>query len=469
MIEMNEKNYGALKLENRELFENMPVSRAMAKLIVPTVLSQLVTVAYNMADTFFIGQTGDPNQVAATNLCLPLFIFLGAISNIFGIGGSSLIARCLGMDDRDRARSTGAFCIWTALMSALCYGLLLYLVREPLLNLLGADESTMAFCRDYLFWTVTIGSVPTVASSLFALLVRSEGLSRQAGFGVALGALLNILLDPIFIFTFDLKVAGAAIATMLSNTVAAMYFIVLVLRRGKETVISLHPRWYSWGRGIPAEVILVGLPSSIMSFMATLSNTVLNKLMAGYCNEAVAGIGIAKKIDLVLFFASNGIAQGVLPLISYTYSAKNYPRMLETVKKTFILSVGAALCFSLLLFTCAGPLVRLFIDNDLTVEYGRYFQRIIALTGPCISVVLLTTTMFQAVGMKKRPLVLSFMRKGGFDIPFMLLYNSVFGLYGIVWATTTAEILAMVCALIMLIPFIKRFDRERKEMNELRA
>lgn len=451
-----------MKLENTELFESMPVSRAMAKLIVPTVLSQLVTVAYNMADTFFIGQTGDPNQVAATNLCLPLFIFLGAISNIFGIGGSSLIARCLGMEKRDKARATAAFCIWTALCTALCYGLLLHALRLPLLRLLGADDFTRSHCLQYLFWTVTIGAVPTVASSLFALLLRSEGLSKQAGFGVALGAMLNIILDPIFIFTFKLNVAGAAIATMLSNLVAALYFIRLILRRAESSVISLNPKWYCARDGIPGEVLLVGLPSSIMSFMATLSNTVLNKLMASYCNEAVAGIGIAKKIDLVLFFASNGIAQGVLPLVSYSYSSKNYQRMLETVKKTFILSVGASLIFSVLLFSCAGPLVRLFIDNDLTVEYGRYFQRIIALTGPCISVVLLTTTLFQAVGMKKRPLVLSFMRKGGFDIPFMLIYNSAFGLYGIVWATTTAEILAMLCALLMLVPFLKSFNIQRK-------
>ncbi len=451
-----------MKLENTELFESMPVSRAMAKLIVPTVLSQLVTVAYNMADTFFIGQTGDPNQVAATNLCLPLFIFLGAISNIFGIGGSSLIARCLGMERQDKARNTAAFCIWTALFAALCYGLVLHLVRFPLLRLLGADASTWDFCCDYLFWTVTVGSLPTVASSLFALLVRSEGLSRQAGFGVALGAMLNIILDPIFIFGLGMNVKGAAVATMLSNLIAASYFVLLILHRRGSSVITLDPRHYSASQGIPGEVILVGLPSSIMSLMATLSNTVLNKLMAGYCNEAVAGIGIAKKIDLVLFFAANGIAQGVLPLVSYSYSAKKYSRMLETVKKTFVLSVGSSLLFSVLLFTCAGPLVRLFIDNDLTVEYGRYFQRIIALTGPCISVVLLTTTLFQAVGMKKRPLVLSFMRKGGFDIPFMLLYNALFGLYGIVWATTTAEILAMICALIMLVPFLKSFNLQMK-------
>ena len=456
-----------MKQDNIELFESMPVTRAMSKLIIPTVLSQLITVAYNMADTFFIGQTGDPNQVAATNLCLPFFIVTGAITNIFGIGGSSLIARSLGQGRADKARATASFCFWSAVTIAFLYGVLLWLVRAPLLAFIGADEYTLDFCRQYFMWTVAIGSVPTVMNTLLALLVRSEGLSKQAGFGVALGAVLNIILDPIFIFTFKMNVAGAALATMLSNAVAASYFVVLICRRRGSTVINFDPRLYTLSQSIPKEVVLVGLPSSIMSLMATLSNTVLNKLMASYCNEAVAGIGIAKKIDLVLFFASNGIAQGVLPLISYNYSARNYSRMMEAVKKTFILSVSVSAACSVLLFTCAGPLVRLFIDNDLTVEYGRYFQRIIALTGPCISVVLLTTTMFQAVGMKTRPLILSFMRKGGFDIPFMLLYNSVFGLFGIVWATTTAEILAMCCALIMLIPFIKRFDRERKNINEL--
>ncbi len=451
-----------MKLENTELFESMPVSRAMAKLIVPTVLSQLVTVAYNMADTFFIGQTGDPNQVAATNLCLPLFIFINAIANIFGIGGSSLIARCLGMEKPEKARNTAAFCIWSAFFLTLCYGLTLHLVRFPLLRLLGADEYTWDFCCQYLFWTVTVGALPTAASSLFALLLRSEGLSKQAGFGIAMGAILNIILDPIFIFGLGMNVEGAALATMISNLSAAIYFVVLILRRRGESVITLDPRWYSLAQGIPGEVILVGLPSSIMSLMATLSNFVLNKLMASYCNEAIAGIGIAKKIDLVLFYATNGIAQGVLPLISYTYSARNYQRMVESVKKTFILSVGVTALCSLLLFTCAGPLVRAFINDDLTVEYGRYFQRIIAITGPCISVSLLTTTLFQAVGMRKRPLVLSFMRKGVVDIPFMLLYNALFGLRGIVWATTTAEILAMTCALIMLIPFLKSFNLQRK-------
>jgi len=451
-----------LKLDNTELFESMPVSRAMSKLIIPTVLSQLITVAYNMADTFFIGQTGDPNQVAATNLCLPFFIVTGAITNIFGIGGSSLIARSLGLGRDDKARATASFCFWSAVTIAFFYGVMLWLIRAPLLGFIGADEYTSAFCRQYFLWTVAIGSVPTVMNSLLALLVRSEGLSKQAGFGVALGAVLNIILDPIFIFTFKMGVAGAALATMLSNTVAAGFFVVLIFRRRGNTVISFDPRLYTLSQGIPREVILVGLPSSIMSLMATCSNTVLNKLMASYCNEAVAGIGIAKKIDLVLFFGANGIAQGVLPLISYNYSAKNYSRMMEAVKKTFILSVSVAALCSLLLFTCATPLVRAFIDNDLTVEYGRYFQRVIAITGPCISIVLMTTTLFQAVGRKTQPMLLSFMRKGGFDIPFMLIFNALFGLKGIVWATPAADFSAMCCALVLLILFFRNFNTDMK-------
>lgn len=456
-----------MKNDNIELFESAPVSQAMRKLIVPTVLSQLITVAYNMADTFFIGQTGDPNQVAATNLCLPFFIVTGAITNIFGIGGSSLIARSLGLGKTEKARATASFCFWSAVTIAFFYGLILWIIRAPLLDFIGADEYTAAFCRQYFMWTVAIGSVPTVMNALLALLVRSEGLSKQAGFGVALGAVLNIILDPIFIFGFGMNVAGAALATMLSNTVAACYFVVLICRRRGSTVISFAPRLYTVSQGIPREVILVGLPSSIMSLMATLSNTVLNKLMASYCNEAVAGIGIAKKIDLVLFFGANGIAQGVLPLISYNYSAKNYGRMMEAVKKTFILSVSVALACSVLLFTCATPLVRAFIDNDLTVEYGRYFQRVIAITGPCISFVLMTTTLFQAVGRKTQPMLLSFMRKGGFDIPFMLLFNMAFGLKGIVWATPAADYVAMCCALCLLVPFLKKLKRERILSDEL--
>lgn len=446
--------------DKRELFEQWPVPKAVFSLVLPTIISQLITVAYNMADTFFVGQIGDPNQVAAASLCMGLFIMLTSLANLFGIGGASLISRALGMGDRDRARRAGAFSIWSALAVGLIYGLILYLARGVILPLVGANEGTYVYCTQYVFWTVTIGAAPTILSAVFAHLVRAEGYSRQASFGVALGGVLNIILDPIFIFGFDLEIAGAAIATMLSNLVSAAYFVVMILRRRKSLAISLDPRHFTLGSRIPAEVLLVGLPSCVMTMMGVLSNVVMNRLMVACCNEAVAGIGIAKRVDMLAFAIATGMSQGVLPLIGYNYSAKNYRRMMSAVKVTFAVSLAIAVAGMVFLLTCAGPIVKAFIDDPLTVEYGQRFQRIICLTGPCISVTMIIITLFQSVGKKTRPLILSLLRKGGLDIPLMFLMNSLMGVNGVAWATPIADSTAMIVALCVFIPFWRQLKKE---------
>ena len=424
-----------MKTDNTALFTTVSVPRAIISLVVPTVISQLITVIYNMADTFFIGQVGDPDQVAAVSLCMPLFIFLTGFANLFGIGGSSLISRCLGIQDMDKARRTAAFSLWSALIVSLLYGILIWVSSPALLPAIGANAATYEFCRQYVFWTITIGAIPTVLNQALAHLVRSEGFSKQASFGMALGGVLNIILDPIFIFLLRMEVAGAALATMLSNLIATLYFILLIVHRKRSTVLVLHPRYYTLRLGIPREVLLVGLPSCLMNLMGVVSNIVLNKLMVGYANEAVAGIGIAKKIDMMSFAIATGMSQGVLPLIGYNYSAGNYPRMMSAIKTTFLYSLGIAFLSTLFLFTCAGPIVHAFIDDPLTVQYGQLFQRIICITGPCISITMMVITIFQSIGKKVQPLILSLLRKGGLDIPFMFLMNSLAGINGIVWAT----------------------------------
>ena len=198
-----------MKTDNTALFTTISVPRAIISLVVPTVISQLITVIYNMADTFFIGQVGDPNQVAAVSLCMPLFIFLTGLANLFGIGGSSLISRCLGVKDIKKAKHTAAFSIWSALTISLIYGLLIWVLSPLLLPAIGSNEATYDFCRQYIFWTITMGAIPTVLNQALAHLVRSEGFSKQASFGMALGGVLNIILDPIFIFLFEMEVAGA--------------------------------------------------------------------------------------------------------------------------------------------------------------------------------------------------------------------------------------------------------------------
>lgn len=448
-----------MKTNNTALFTTVSVPRAIISLVVPTVISQLITVIYNMADTFFIGQVGDPNQVAAVSLCMPLFIFLTGLANLFGIGGSSLISRCLGVKDIKKAKHTAAFSIWSALTISLIYGLLIWVLSPLLLPAIGSNEATYDFCRQYIFWTITMGAIPTVLNQALAHLVRSEGFSKQASFGMALGGVLNIILDPIFIFLFEMEVAGAALATMLSNLIATLYFILLILRRKKNTVITFHPCYFTLRWNIPREVLFVGLPSCLMNLMGVISNIVINRLMVGYANEAVAGIGIAKKIDMMSFAIATGMSQGVLPLIGYNYSAKNYHRMMSAIKTTFLYSLGISVLSTLVLFICAAPIVHAFIDDALTVQYGQTFQRIICITGPCISVTMIVITIFQSIGKKIQPLILSLMRKGGLDIPFMFLMNALAGVNGIVWATPIADFLAMCFALLFFIPFWKQLKK----------
>ena len=445
-----------MKTDNTELFEHMPVSKAVITLIIPTVISQIITVIYNMADTFFIGQMNDPNQVAAATLAMPPFVMLTGIANLFGIGGSSLISRSLGTGDREKAKKCAVFSIWSAAAISLLYGIIIYLIRPVIFPLLGTDANTYGYCSNYVLWTITVGGIPTVLNACLAHLVRAEGYSKEASFGVALGGILNIIFDPVLIFPLKLGVTGAAIATMLSNVIAMTYFIFLLQKNTERTVIKFSLRDYSLQQGIPKEILFVGFPSFVMMLMGVFSNTVLNRIVVSYSNQAIAGMGIAKKIDMLAFAIANGMTQGVLPLIGYTYAANKWKRMRSVIKTAFIYSVAVALAGAVLLFVCAVPVVEGFIDDKETVAYGQHFLRIICITCPAVSVTMMIISVFQATGQKTKPMILSLLRKGGLDIPFMLLMNAAAGVNGIPWATPIADSLAMGIALVLFIPYRKQ-------------
>lgn len=445
---------------NNYLFCEMPVRRAVLSLAVPTVISQIITVIYNMADTFFIGQLNDPNQVAAATVAMPPFAALTALSNLFGIGGASKIARCLGKKDDETAKRTAAFSIWTALTAALLYGILIFLTRPWFLPLLGTNEETYIFCSNYIFWTITVGAVPTVLNAGLAHLIRTEGYAKQAGFGVAFGGLLNIALDPIFIFVFHMEITGAAIATMLSNTAAMTYFFLFLYKIRNRTVITPNPKYYSIAYSIPWDVIIGGLPSFIMMMLSCLSNSVLNRLITSYSNEAMAGMGIAKKIDMIAFSVAQGMTQGVLPLIAYNYASGNRKRMSKSIQVTLIYTVSIACTATLTLFLFASPITRCFIDNNETVSYGESFLKVICFTCPSTAVNFMIITVFQATKQKIQPLILSLLRKGSLDIPLMLTLNYFIGINGIAWATPLADWLALLVSLLLFVPYLNKIKQE---------
>ena len=450
-----------------DLFSKMPVRRAVLALAVPTVISQIITVIYNMADTFFIGQLNDPNQVAAATVAMPAFAALTALSNLFGIGGASKIARCLGKKDYETAKQTSAFSIWTALVVALCYGLVIFLVGPWFLPVLGANAETYAFCSSYVFWTITIGAVPTVLNAGLAHLIRTEGYARQAGFGVAFGGILNIALDPIFIFVFRLEITGAAMATMLSNSSAMLYFFFFLFKIRNKTVITPNPKYYRVTGGIPNDVVVGGLPSFIMMMLGCLSNSVLNRLVTSYSNEAMAGMGIAKKIDMIAFSVAQGMTQGVLPLIAYNYASGNRTRMSKSIQVTLAYTLILACTATLTLFLFAAPITRCFIQNDETVAYGKDFLKVICFTCPSTAVNFMIITVFQATKQKIQPLILSLLRKGSLDIPLMVILNHLTGVKGLPWATPLADWLALIISLLLFLPYINKIKKENKNQDLL--
>ena len=443
----------------------MPVSKAVITLVIPTIISQIITVIYNMADTFFIGQMNDPNQVAAATLAMPPFVMMTGIANLFGIGGSSLISRSLGAGDREKARKCAAFSVWSAAALALVYGIVLYWARPTIFPLLGTDKFTYGYCSDYFLWTITIGGVPTVLNACLAHLVRAEGYSKEASFGLALGGIVNIILDPILIFNLNLGVKGAAIATMLSNVIALIYFLALLKKREDVTMINFSLKNFTLADGIPKEILLVGFPSFVMLLMGTASNLVLNKMVVSYSNQAIAGMGIAKKIDVLAFAIANGMTQGVLPLIGYNFASKNFVRMRAVIKTAFLYTMIVSVAGTLLLFFGAVPLVRFFIDDAETVAYGQYFLKAISVTCAAISVTMMIITIFQATGKKLQPMILSLVRKGGFDIPLMFIMNNAFASRGIPWATPISDAMAMTLALLLFIPYWIKIRNMMKQME----
>ena len=444
------------------IFEEAPVMKSIAVLAVPTVITQLINIVYNYADTWFVGRTGNPAMVASMSVTMPIFVIMAAIANLFGIGGSSVISRSLGQKRPERARKVFAFCLYGGIAAAILYAVFMALCRSWLIPLIGGDSSSYSYAYSYIFWTMVIGAIPTVGNVLCGHLIRSIGAAKEAGFGMSMGGLLNIVLDPLFMFVIlpeGMEVTGAAIATMLSNTVSLVYFIVFLVRHRDNPVFTVNPKDISFQERIPADVLAVGFPAALQTTLAMVSNIFANALVKPYGSEAVAGMGVAKKINMIAFNTTMGLTQGVLPLIGYSYGAGNFRRLRETVRKTGIIGVIFGCVCTVLFRIFASPVCRFFIDEDASVAYGSMFLRMIAFAAPLAAVCYLFNTVFQATGRKAQSFALSTLRKGFLDIPGMFLFGSVLGASGVVLATPVAEIISTVIAVILYARFMRTLRR----------
>lgn len=435
------------KADQERIFESLPVPSALRVMIVPAVISQLIVLIYNMADTFYVGQTNNPYMVAAAALILPVFNITLCLAGLAGIGGGALISRLLGENRKEEARRVSVFSLYLAILIAAVFALGMGIFMKPLLNLLGAGENTYEYARQYAFCVIVAGGIPTVLSNVLSNLIRSIGYSRQAGTGIVLGGLLNIALDPLFMFVLlphGYEVLGAGAATCLSNCIACVYFIVVVCRMGKESIVTFHPKAGRPERESIAAVFTVGIPSAVATLLFDLDYVIIDKLMVSYHDLALAAIGIVLKVERFPLNVGIGICQGMMPLVAYNYAAGNKKRMEDTIRISRMLGLTIAGISILLYEIFAVQFIRLFISDAQTVEMASAFLRIRVLATPLMFLSFFTVYLFQAFGMGKRSLFLGMMRWLVFNIPMLFLLNAVFGMYGIVWSQVTADTLTVI-------------------------
>jgi len=441
-IHFRAKGTNAVKNEKTELFETMPVGKALMTMAIPTVISQLITMIYNLADTFFIGLSEDPYKVAAASVVGVLFFMLNAMANLFGVGGGSLLSRLLGEKREEDARRVGAFSIYGSLAIAGVYSLACFLFTEPLARLLGASDHTVGYASSYLRWVVVIGGIPSTMGLTMSHLLRSAGYSRESATGLAVGGISNIILDPLFMFVLlpeGNEVTGAAMATMFSNVITLVFFLFVYHRLRGKTVLTVSPKYAHLEKHLIIGILSIGLPSALTSLLANFTSIVKNNLTAGYGDIELAAYGIVLKADMLPLNIDMGLCQGMMPLVAYNYAAKNYPRMRSFTKAAQIAGMSTACLFIAVFQIFAPRIIWIFIRDEATIAYGTNFLRIACLATPFIISNFQKIYCLQAMGKGRESLILGVCRQGLFAIPTLLILNHLVGLYGVVAAQLISD------------------------------
>lgn len=479
------------RLDNKKryIFEDAPVMRAIFSLAIPSVIGQLILVIYNMTDTFFIGlassMIANPERanalVGGVTICMPVYMIISAISNLFGIGAASVISRSLGKGNAKRARNSSSFAFWTCLFTTIIYCLLVLAVSEPLAMFLsGGTDITAYYARQYILYCVVIFGLPTALNTLFSHLIRAQGKSLHASIGIAIGGILNCALDPLFMFVlFPIEDAAiaAALATGIANTIALLYYVILFIVQRKSLVITIRFTKDAFKEHVPGEVLRIGAPACLMTLCENISYMILDNLIGttvitiygeAKTSAALAGLGVAKKINMLAHSIVRGMTQGVLPLIGYNKSSGNRKRMARIVYGSGAISLGVAVICLVISIIFAAPLSEIFVHEGDSINWSIIFLRILCIGAPFSAIAYTVISFFQAVGKAGRSLVLALLRKGIVDIPLMLIFYGIalssknsYGPELIVWATPIADIICCVVALILFFIYLKHHGKNK--------
>lgn len=434
-----------------ELFEKMPVPRAYMKLAVPIMLSSVLMLVYNMVDMYFIAGTGNTNLVAGVSLCAPVFTFMIAMGDIFGLGGSSVISRLFGAGKTEDGKRLSVFSFYGSAACGLLIMALLLVFQTPLLKMLGATPETMEYAGGYFRW-IALGAPFIIFSLVPSNLLRTEGFATGAMIGSFIGSIVNIILDPVFIFSLKMGAAGAAIATVIGNICGDIFFVWFIT--GRSSLLSLDPRGFHISGPELRQIFGIGIPSSITNIMQSIGVMLLNRFLLPYGNDRIAAMGIVSKAVMIIIMIMVAFSFGGQPLYGYLYGSGNKKRMKETIRFAYMLVCGTGLVLSAVLFAAAPLLIGVFMKDETIIAIGVPMLRAILCGMPFIGYTMVTTCIFQSTGKAAGALLLSAGRQGYIYAAVIVTASALFGYRGVICAQAVSDVLTAALAFVLFRVFL---------------
>lgn len=464
MEDLNKKFLPQMNSTKKDIFENYPIPKAVVKLALPTTIGMLVMVIYNLVDAYFIGLTNDAIQVAAVSYSMPVFLILIGCGNLFGAGASANISRALGEKSYNKVKLISSFAIWSAIILGVAVGLIGHIFMDTIIYAIGTDDASFDYVKGYLQW-LTYGSVSIILSNTLGYLLRSEGNTKLAMVGMMLGTFINVVLDPILIFNFNYGVVGAAMATVIANSIVIVFFVFKISKL-EDTFLSFKFSDYKFDATIARDILVIGIPSSLNNILISIATIVYNLYLTKYGTVPVAAMGIVIKLNMLCIMLFMGIGIGVQPLFGYTYGAKMLNRLKESVVFSVKVSIITGIVCFVGYFFAPETFISMFIDDAEVIEQGAKMLRAQVISAPILGLLFLTTYLMQVVNKPLLALLLSICRQGLTFIPSVMILDKIAGLDGLIYAQVIADSVSVMLSILFSISFFKNLNNTINENHD---
>ncbi len=432
--------------------EKAPVPNAIAHMAIPMILGMIVNMIYNITDAYFIGRLESTSMLASITLALPFTTILMALGEIFGTGGSTYISRLLGVKNIESVKKASSVNLYLSLLSGIVFMLICLPALSPVLKVLGATGETLFYTKDYIF-AFTIGSPFVIANFTLAQTVRGEGASTESMIGMTISVIVNIILDPIFIFLFHMNVMGSAIATVVGNACAVAYYIHYI--KSKSPVQSVSVKDFKPTKEIIFSIFKIGMSAFLLSGFLIVSSLMFNNYAVMYGDHVVAAFGVANRVCQISDFIGMGIYMGVIPLIAFSYASNNAERLNKVLKTTMLYLVSITLIIASVLFVFRIQVLQMFSTDEAVITVGATILAALLISTLFAGISGFFTSMYQAFGKGVQSNIMSVAR-GIALVPIIIIGNNLFQLNGVIWSMTASEIVACTVGIILWISSKKR-------------